>query len=306
MNTMQDHQNSEAGHQEFALSVLVTCYNSEQHLRETLDAIASQEINTPWELLLVDNMSTDSSVSIAQSYQDRVPALQILSATSGQGTPFAANHGVAHARGRSVVFCDSDDVPHPGWLQAMADALEQHEFVACRMDINSLNPTGILGERPTPQTSGLMKISYPPYLYHAGGSTLGFRRDLYLQLGGYDPEFVYLHETDFCFRMQQAGHSLHFVADAVIAVRFRRDRRSTWLQTCRWGEYNVLLAKKYRHTAAPRNRRWHRLWRELRKLLRYLLRWKRLDEGEKMRVIWLAGWFCGKIRGMVRYRSGPY
>ncbi|MCB1757424.1 MAG: hypothetical protein KDJ38_18010, partial [Gammaproteobacteria bacterium] len=124
--------------------------------------------------------------------------------------------------------------------------------------------------------------------------------------GGYDPIFIYLHETDFCFRTQLAGHALTFVPDAVLAVRFRRDRKSTFKQSYRWGEYNILLFKRYKSYGALPKHRWKRLFLELRYVISQLFRWYKLDDGQKMRTLWLLGWLLGKFKGMIRYRTGPY
>lgn len=289
-----------------AVSIIVPCYNAAKYFHETLDAIFAQEWDQPWEVVIADNRSTDHSREIAEDYAKRYPNLRLVPANDGQGTTWAVNAGVAAARGRSVLLCDSDDVPSPGWLAAMGDALAEKEFVACRMDVTSLNPVEDFGSRPHPQTDRLMKISYPPYLYHAGGSTLGIRRELFLEVGGYDPKFIYLHETDFCFRMQLAGHTLSFVREAVQNVRFRRDNRATFYQSMHWGEYNVLLFRKYRGTGEPAHGRWKRLLHDGVHVVRLMSQWRRFSPGQRMSAMWLSGWLIGKLKGMILYRSAPY
>lgn len=289
-----------------AISVVVPCYNAARYFHETLDAILGQEWDQPWELVIADNRSTDNSREIAADYAKRFPHIRVVTANEGQGTTWAVNAGVKAAAGRSVLLCDSDDVPSPGWLAAMGNALAERDFVACRMDVTSLNPLDEFGSRPHPQTERLMKISYPPYLYHAGGSTLGFRRDLFLEIGGYDPRFIYLHETDFCFRMQLAGHSLTFVRDAVQNVRFRRDTRATFYQSMHWGEYNVLLFRKYRGHGEPARGRWKRLMFDSLHVVRLLSQWRKFSPGQRMNTMWLSGWLIGKLKGMILYRSAPY
>jgi glycosyltransferase involved in cell wall biosynthesis len=304
---MHNEATSESGSApDFKVSVVVPCYNAETTLSDTLSAIASQQWDEPWEVVVADNRSTDGSRRIAESFRDRIAHLRIISANEGQGTPFAINGGVREARGQSVIFCDADDVPAAGWLAAMGGALDQYEFVACRMDVSSLNPVDQFGERTGGQTSGLMQISYPPYLPHAGGSTLGIRRQVFIELGGYDPVFVYLHETDFCFRVQLAGHELHFVPDAVLAVRLRRGRASTFKQAFRWAEYNILLSKRYKAFGPPPKQRWIRLWRDTVRAATRLPRWRRSSQVEQIRTLWQLGSQLGKIKGVIKYLAAPY
>lgn len=289
-----------------AVSVIVPCYNAAPYFHETLDAILAQAWDQRWELIVADNRSTDNSRAIAEDYALRYPNMRVITANEGQGTSYAINAGVEAARGRSVLFCDSDDVPSPGWLAAMGTALETQKFVACRMDITSLNHNEEFAPRSHPQTERLMKIAYPPYLHHAGGSTMGVRRTLFLDIGGYDPKFVYLHETDFCFRVQLVGHELSFVPEAVLKVRFRRDKRSAFYQSLHWGQYNMLLFRKYRNYGKPLRRRWNRLLRDSQQALRLFRRWHRLTPGEQMNAIWSTGWLLGKIKGIFLYRMAPY
>lgn len=288
------------------VTVLIPCYNAEQSISETLDAVLSQRWDKSWDILVSDNKSTDGSRKVIKQYQQRYSHLALVDAFESQGTSCAVNAGVKAARGRSVVICDSDDVPTPGWLAAMGEALETHEFVACRMDVVSLNSEAAALSRRNAQTETLSKIGYPPYLLHAGGGTIGFRRAVFLDVNGYDEQLVYLHDTDFCFKAQLAGSPLYFVRDAVIKIRFRTNLRKTYLQARNWAEYNVLLAKRYRHHGPPPAHRWRRLYRDGKVIVRKLVGWSRLSEDERYRAMWMLGWELGKIKGMIKYLAPPF
>lgn len=288
------------------VTVVIPCYNAEKTLSDTLDAIVTQAWDKRWDILVSDNKSTDGSREIVKQFQRRYPLISLVDAFANQGTSCAVNTGVKAARGRSVVICDSDDIPTPGWLAAMGEALETHEFVACRMDVESLNSGAGALSRRNAQTEQLGKIGYPPYLPHAGGGTLGFRREIFLRVEGYDEKLNYLHDTDFCFKVQLAGSPLIFVGDAVIKIRFRTNFRKTYLQARNWAEYNILLAKRYRHHGLPPAHRWRRLYNDGKTILQKLSHWPRLTEKERYRTMWLLGWELGKIKGMVKYFAPPF
>jgi hypothetical protein len=80
----------------------------------------------------------------------------------------------------------------------MGEALSKHDAVACRIDFQELNPPWIKAiQHDHPQKhDGLLKASYPPYLWHAGGSTLGVKKSLHEAIGGFDESFYYQHDTD--------------------------------------------------------------------------------------------------------------
>jgi glycosyltransferase involved in cell wall biosynthesis len=224
------------------LSVIIPCYNAEATLGIQLDALAGQHWSQPWEIILSDNRSTDNSRRIAESYRDRLPTLRIVDASARQGQPHALNVGIRAAVGESVALCDADDEVAPGWVAAMGQALSNAEFVACRLDTQKLNPSWLCGHE---QEKGLQQIWYPPWLPHAGGGTLGFRKSLFEVVGQFDDDLPYLHDTDFCFRAQMSGYKLQFVPDAVLHVRGRDSLFGHYNQSRNYAEYNVILAKRY-------------------------------------------------------------
>src|SRR6185369_8647659 len=233
------------------LSVIVPCYNAEATLAVQLEALAQQVWSEPWEVLLVDNRSTDGSMAVARQYLGRVPGLRLVEAFAEQGQPYAINHGVELAEGESVAFCDADDEVAPGWVAALGEALETHPAVSSRFETEKLNPPWLWKSRGNPQKNGLNVYRYPPYLPHAGGGGLGVRRDVFLKLGGFDRTLPLMHDTDFCWRLQLSGVSLHFVPEAVVHIRFREELRAIYRQARSYAEYNVLLYKRYRPQGMP-------------------------------------------------------
>ncbi len=136
------------------------------------------------EVVLADNGSTDETVAIVSAYKGRVPNLRIIDASARRGQPYALNRGATAASGESIVFCDADDLVGEGFVAAMGNALTRYDFVACRLDLERLNPPWIVASRGRPQSVGLQQYRYPPYLPHAGGGTIGVKRLLYASVGG--------------------------------------------------------------------------------------------------------------------------
>jgi glycosyltransferase involved in cell wall biosynthesis len=233
------------------LSVIICCYNAGATLAETLEALVDQTWSEAWEVLVVNNRCTDNSMEIAAQFQARLPNLRLIDALERQGQPYTANVGVAAAQGEAIAFCDADDVVAPGWVAAMGEALATHDFVAARMETQKLNVDWVQQSRGRPQSEGPQLYYYPTYLPHAGGGTLGCKRTLYLEMGGFDESLPLLHDTDFCWRVQRAGTALHFVPEAVIHIRFRASMRAIYRQAKGYGYYNVILYKRYRKLGMP-------------------------------------------------------
>jgi glycosyltransferase involved in cell wall biosynthesis len=103
-----------------AISVVMTVYNQEEYLREAIDSVLAQE-GADFELILVDDGSTDGSAGVAQSYGDRVRYLW----RENGGLGAARNTGIEASRGEYVTFCDSDDIHLPFRLAAQKHVLDR-------------------------------------------------------------------------------------------------------------------------------------------------------------------------------------
>jgi glycosyltransferase involved in cell wall biosynthesis len=184
------------------LSVVMPCLNAAATIGDQLEALSRQEWPADWEVVVADNGSTDGTAEVARRYADRLPDLRIVDASGRRGSAHARNVGAHAASGDAVVFCDADDEVGSGWLAAMGRALKKHDFIACRLDLNKLNPLEISGTVRNPQQEGLQRVEYPPYLRHASGSTLGVKREVHEAVGGFDESLFRLEDTDYWFSIQ--------------------------------------------------------------------------------------------------------
>lgn len=285
------------------LSVMVACYNGASTLAEQLDSLAAQRWDRPWEIVFIDNRSTDDSLKIATAYAQRLQNFRIVDASEKQGKSFALNKGILAAKGTAIAFADADDVVAPGWLAAIGEALQQHELVAVRCDVETLNTHEHRMYRNSLQSEGLQTIHYPPYLPHAGGGTIGIRRDLHFKIGGFDETLPYLEDTDYVWKAQLAGAKFHFVPEAVVRVRYRMTLADIYRQKRNYAEYNVLLSKRYRSYGPPMARPWRKYFRDWRLLIRNA---RKLRAGSS-RAPWVGqlGTLVGKARGVLKYRVPP-
>lgn len=281
------------------LSVVIPCRNAAATLGRQLAAVAAQEWEGAWEVIVADNASSDGSREVAESFRDRLPALTVVDATGHQGPGGSRNAGAAAARGGALAFCDADDEVAPDWLAAMAVALARHDLVAARYDARKLNPAWIVEARGEHQHLGLNAYTYPPFLPHAGGGGLGVRRRLHAAIGGFDESLPALEDTDYCWRAQLAGTELCFVPEAVVHIAYRDDLKGMFAQTARFGEYNVLLYKRYRPRGMPRLPPWAGLakWAKL-----LLSTPQVLTRRGRARWASQLAWRWGRLRGCVKYR----
>lgn len=109
------------------LSVVIPYYHVEKYIGDCLAQAAQLE---DCEVLLVDDCGTDGSAQIAQAYCEKYPHFRVIRREKNGGLSAARNTGLAQAKGEYVYFLDSDDIPQPDELMALA-----REAGAARLDV---------------------------------------------------------------------------------------------------------------------------------------------------------------------------
>jgi len=101
------------------ISIIVPFYNSEKYIKDCVESLLSQQFPAnDYEIIFVDNNSTDSSVNIVKRY----PRIKLVS-EGRQGSYTARNRGIREASGRVVAFTDPDCIASPDWLAQIAEAM---------------------------------------------------------------------------------------------------------------------------------------------------------------------------------------
>ena len=106
------------------ISIILPFYNAEETLRAAVESMLNQSF-TPFELILVDNNSDDTSVEIAQKLIQK-DSRCILIKEKQQGIAFALNAGLAHCQGQYIARMDADDISLPHRLQQQYRFLEDN------------------------------------------------------------------------------------------------------------------------------------------------------------------------------------
>ncbi|MDQ7799266.1 MAG: glycosyltransferase [Candidatus Edwardsbacteria bacterium] len=196
-------------------SVIIPAYNAERTIGQCLEALASQTIGrSDYQILVVDDGSTDGTSGIVGKY----PGIRLI--RQGNAGPAAArNNGVTQAEAPVVVFTDSDCVPQPDWLEKMIGPLEADP-----------NVTAVKGAYRTKQhqiAARFVQLEYEDKyqllkkrqnIDFIDTYSAAFRRDIFLQFGGYDTSFkvACAEDVELSYRMHNAGHRMIFAPQALV------------------------------------------------------------------------------------------
>ena len=130
LNKTGDHKET-AMHNPPLLSVIVPVYNVEKYIRNCLDSILAQDF-TDYEIILVDDGSTDNSGAICDEYAAGHPAFHCIHKTNG-GLPSARKCGFEASQGKYITFVDSDDWISPHMYRKICQAIQdtQADIIFC-------------------------------------------------------------------------------------------------------------------------------------------------------------------------------
>jgi glycosyltransferase involved in cell wall biosynthesis len=228
------------------VSVVIPC-RDDKVISGTLDSLVGQS-GGEYEVVVVDASGTDLSRRLSP-WRDRMD-LRVVEGAPGAYAGDHRNRGVLASRGNLLLFVDADDIVGEGYIVAMKEALQYHELVCSRVDIERLNPWNVGGSHP--QEAGLIE-SEMHFLPFAGAGTIGIHRSLFEEMGGFDRFLRCYEEADLCWRLQLAGYEPPaFVRDAVLHYRLEPERRKRWKKALAFGAVESQLYRRYRQVGMPR------------------------------------------------------
>ncbi len=180
-----------------------------------------------WELLIVDNCSTDDTLEVAESVRQRAPELVRVVEHPTIGLSSARNRGIAEARGEIVAFVDDDAYPADQWLNALAEALSVPDVLCAGGPVEPIFegnlPDWFLGRYlpyltvwdPGPEPLVLRYNEYPR------GANMAFRRDAFTAFGDFSTQLgrtaeslLSCEETELCLRFERGGYRIVYVPAA--------------------------------------------------------------------------------------------
>lgn len=184
------------------VSVLMPVYNATQYLAEALESILLQTFQD-WELILVDDGSTDDIMSVLSRYQDE--RIYYIKNDVNLGLIKTLNRGIDYCGGKYIARMDADDIAHPRRLQYQVDFMEQHpEYLMCGTDAlvidNDGNRTGKICNLTSNNLLQINLLFSPPFIHP---STI-IRKEV-LERNRYDENYKHVEDYELWCRIAHQG-----------------------------------------------------------------------------------------------------
>jgi glycosyltransferase involved in cell wall biosynthesis len=216
-----------------SITVVLCTYNRCGDLLGALESLASSQLpdSLNWEVLVVDNNSTDQTHEVVEGFCQRHPGRFRYLFESQAGKSFALNAGIANARGSILAFMDDDAMVTPVWLRNLTAPLQHNEWAGSAGRI-------LPAEKFTPPSwlpddlvnwGGILCAYFdlgddPCELHRAPyGVNMAFRREIFEKYGGFRTDLgprpgsqIRNEDTEFGRRLLAAGERLRYEPSAVV------------------------------------------------------------------------------------------
>ena len=209
------------------VSLIIASRDRCRQLERCLGAVARLQFERPWELIIVDNGSTDATAQVVQQFSQRAPfpLRYVFEPKPGLGN--AHNAGLAVAHSEIVAFTDDDCYPEPDLLRCVWHAFEDPSlgYIAGRITLH--DPS----DDPMTTIESTVRYTFPPRCFvrvgGVGGANMAFRRKVLTDIGGFDPLFgpgalFNTEDVDAAARASAIGWKGEYRPEVVVRHHHRR------------------------------------------------------------------------------------
>lgn len=195
------------------VSIIVPTFNGVRRIGACLNALLRQSTAREFEIIVVDDGSTDGTAAVVKRY----PEVRLIRQANA-GPAAARNRGARAASGSIILFTDDDCVAVPNWLDAMLAPFRDPEVVGTK---------GVYRTRQTRLIARFVQIEYEDRyrlmsrerdIDFIDTYSAAFRRDRFIEMGGYDIYFpvACAEDVELSYRMSARGWKMKFAPDAIV------------------------------------------------------------------------------------------
>lgn len=195
------------------VSVIVPAYNAQPTIRHTIQSLVAQSYPGEFEIIVVDDGSTDRTPEIVRSFTEVIYIRQ-----SNAGPAAARNRGAADSKGEFVLFTDSDCIAHKDWIEKIIGGFSTGGIAAVCGSYGIANPENILARCIQDEIVFRHRRLMSSYPRAFGSYNVGIRRSVYWRAGGFDESYRRAsgEDNDLSYKILKTGGRIFFVKNALV------------------------------------------------------------------------------------------
>ena len=143
------------------VSIITPMYNAEQYIRHAIESVLTQTYED-WEMIVIDDCSSDASYAIAASYAENENRIRLFSNNLNLGISNTRNIGLSKVKGRYIAFLDADDLWRPNKLEKQVEYMKQNGYAFCFCSFELIDSLGkkLNRVRKAPQVIDYRRLLY--------------------------------------------------------------------------------------------------------------------------------------------------
>ncbi|MBI3984671.1 MAG: glycosyltransferase [Candidatus Levybacteria bacterium] len=186
------------------VSVVIPAYNEEQSISDCLDSLVKQKTSLEFEVIVVNNNSTDKTVERANQYKDRLNLRIIDQPIKGRGA--ARKKGFNEAKGEIIFSTDADTAVSSNWIEEFTNILKTDDIVAitgaCKIESLSKTANSVFNFLQ-PFMMRIYRIIFGHYWL--SGFSFAIYKGIYVKSGGFDQSLNAQEDIDLSFKVSRLG-----------------------------------------------------------------------------------------------------
>lgn len=213
---VHDHRDSNMQKNIINISVIIPSYNAEKTVIQALKGLEN-ETRKDFEVVVVDDGSTDSSFELVKSYKNKSELSIRLIKQQNAGPAKARNIGVEHSEGDIIIFLDSDCVPPDNWVEEMVRPLDNN-IAGCNCGYKVKNKESLIARYIDYEIAKRHEKLIGKSIDTIGTYSASFIKSVFNEAGGFDTKYKAAsgEDFDFAFNVKKMGYDLVFTGKTFV------------------------------------------------------------------------------------------
>lgn len=296
-------------------SIIISAKNEAARIEACLQSLLQQKCSFSFEILVIDNQSSDSTTALVKKFARRHRGKIFLYSQKKPGSPACRNLGARKAKGEFLLFTDADCTFHNKWVEEMVAGFSSTLPVGAvgGLTLSKFSKTPSMVEKYLDQKFAFWEedrvSDFPAFLPWAPTCNLAVKKEIFLALSGFDENWkTAAYDVDFCWRLELCGFVVSYAPKAMVNHERRGTLPALFRQRENYAYYNSALLDTYEKSLgfSKLGTQWERAQARARYLLSLAKKTKNPREiaFRSLDALSLFAQVGGKTRAKISYPKG--